>query len=98
MSHADHGTAVDEPVERTYVDWPEDTEVSTIEQLATLLERDVDDIDDWIHGALAEDPGDAHVEHDDESIAFVTLARSRDHVAPRVSVHEGSVRRLHGRM
>lgn len=75
LMHADHGDLPHDevPVERTYVDWPDDTEVSSIEQLATLLERDVDDIDDWIHGALAEDPGDAHVEHDDESIAFATL-------------------------
>ena len=76
MNHAGHDDMPvdnDASVERSYVDWPDDTEVSSIEQLATLLERDVDDIDDWIHGALAEDPGDAHVEHDDESIAFATL-------------------------
>src|SRR5262245_21518693 len=74
MIHADHeGMPFDDAVERTYVDWPEGSEVSTVEQLAALLERDVDDIDDWVHGALAEDPGDVHVEHDDEAIAFLTL-------------------------
>lgn len=76
MSHADRdGTAVDDPAfERTYVDWPEGTEVSTVEELANLLGRDVDDIDDWIHGALAEDPGDVQVERTDDSIAIMTLA------------------------
>lgn len=76
MNHAGHeDMPVDDDVsvERSYVDWPDGTEISSVEQLAALLERDVDDIDDWIHGALAEDPGEVHVEHVDESIAFVTL-------------------------
>ena len=69
--HEDMPVDDDVSVERSYVDWPDGTEISSVEQLAALLERDVDDIDDWIHGALAEDPGDVQVT--DESIAFVTL-------------------------
>lgn len=58
---------------RGYVDWPEGTEASSIDELAGLLEVDVGDIDDWVHGKLAEDPGDVQVEQIDDSIAIMTL-------------------------
>lgn len=58
---------------RGYVDWPEGTEVSSMDELAGLLEVEVDDIDDWVHGVLAEDPGDVQVEQIDNALAIMTL-------------------------
>ena len=44
MNHAGHeDMPVDDDVsvERSYVDWPDGTEISSVEQLAALLEREL---------------------------------------------------------
>lgn len=65
---------VDPVAERGFVDWPDEVMAGSVEELAALLACEVDDLEDWVYGALAEDPGHLEVAVDPGSFTILALA------------------------